>query len=141
MRDFVRLRKLHILATPAAALGAVLTLGVLSGAQEPGQGRLQEPVYRVTKATSQPVKAGETAAHPLDPALAMAYEGLDRIRQDVRDYSCTIAKRERVGDVLGDYEYMSAKIRTSSSPSRSKDAKSSSWKARTEAKCARTREA
>ncbi len=94
----------------AAPLVVVAAMTAMCGAQQPAQQRLQEPVYRVTKATSQPIKAGETS-HPLDPALDMAREGLERIRRDVRDYTCTIAKRERVGDVLEDYEYMFAKIR------------------------------
>jgi hypothetical protein len=89
---------------------AWLAMGGICRAQQPGQGSLQEPVYRVTKATSQPVKAGQ-GTHPLDPALDLAREGLERIRRDIRDYTCTIAKRERVGDVLNDYEYMFAKIR------------------------------
>jgi hypothetical protein len=98
---------LAILASP---LAAVLAVTMICDAQQPGANRLQEPVYRVTKATSQPAKAGEPA-HPLDPALDIARQGLDRIQSDVRDYTCTIAKRERVGDVLHDYEYMFAKIR------------------------------
>jgi hypothetical protein len=96
-----------VLASP---LAAVLAVTVMCGAQQPGQTRLQEPVFRVAKAASQPVKAGEQS-HPLDPALKVAREGLERIRSEVRDYTCTIVKRERVGDTLGDYEYMFAKIR------------------------------
>ncbi|MBW3598809.1 MAG: DUF1571 domain-containing protein [Planctomycetes bacterium] len=96
-----------VLASP---LAAVLAVTVMCDAQQPRDVRLQEPVYRVTKRTSQPAKAAE-AEHPLDPALRVAREGLERIRRDVRDYTCTIAKRERVGDVLGEYEYMFAKIR------------------------------
>jgi hypothetical protein len=41
----------------------------------------------------------------------MARAGLERIRRDIRDYTCTVAKRERVGDVVQDYEYMFAKVR------------------------------
>lgn len=103
-----------VIALFAGPTLAVLAIAVAGIAQQPGQEKLQEPVYRVTKATSQPAKAGEAAAaapHPLDPALALAQTGLDRIRRDIRDYTCTIIKRERVGDVVMDYEYMSAKIR------------------------------
>src|SRR5690606_10571145 len=92
------------------ALLAAFVTAPLCSAQQSEQERLQEPVYRVTKATSQPVQAGDPT-HPLDPALDMARKGLERIRAEIRDYTCTVAKRERVGDVLGDYEYMLAKIR------------------------------
>ncbi len=110
MKHFAMLKLRATLFLGAAALPLAVMMAAWCGAQQPGQDRLQEPVYRVTKATSQPIRAGE-ATHPLDPALDMAREGLERIRSDVRDYTCTVAKRERVGDVLGDYEYMFAKIR------------------------------
>jgi hypothetical protein len=51
------------------------------------------------------------AAHPLDPALEIARERLEFLKQNVRDYTCTIVKRERVDGELGDYQYMAAKIR------------------------------
>jgi hypothetical protein len=103
-------RFVNSLALRLSAFCAVIGAALIGLAQQPGQQQLREPVYRVTKATSQPAKAGE-GAHALDPALDMAREGLVRIRHDIRDYTCTIAKRERVGDVLMDYEYMFAKIR------------------------------
>lgn len=53
------------------------------------------------------------APHPLDPALELAREGLDHIRKNVRDYQCTIIKRERVNGELGEYQYMFAKVRQS----------------------------
>jgi hypothetical protein len=107
MKQLAIIKRLALGLTAAGAISAAALLGV---AQQPGQQQLREPVYRVTKATSQPAKTGE-AAHQLDPALDMAREGLDRIRRDIRDYTCTIAKRERIGDVLNEYEYMFAKIR------------------------------
>jgi hypothetical protein len=107
MRKFVAVKNL---ALGLASFSVAAALALVGAAQQPGQQQLREPVYRVTKATSQPAKAGE-GGHQLDPALDMAREGLDRIRRDIRDYTCTIAKRERIGDVLNDYEYMFAKIR------------------------------
>jgi hypothetical protein len=38
--------------------------------------------------------------HPLDPALKMAEEGLQRIRAEIRDYTATLTKRERIGGKL-----------------------------------------
>lgn len=70
---------------------------------------LREPVFRVANA---PEKTPTTApAHPLDPAISFAEEGLARLRREVKDYTCTIIKRERIKGELNDYEYMSAKIR------------------------------
>lgn len=49
--------------------------------------------------------------HPLDPALKIANEGRDRIRREIKDYSATLIKRERIDDTLHDYEFMSIKVR------------------------------
>lgn len=69
---------------------------------------LKEPVFRVANANSASPKP---AAHPLDPAIEIAKQGLTHIHQHVKDYTCTIIKRERIKGTLGDFEYMSAKIR------------------------------
>src|SRR5687767_7546106 len=37
-------------------------------------------------------------SHPLDPALKIARDGLEHIKKNVHDYTCTIIKRERVND-------------------------------------------
>jgi hypothetical protein len=60
---------------------------------------------------ANPEKSPSGAPHPLDPALKIAEERLRFLQDHVRDYTCTIVKRERVKDVLGDYQYMFAKIR------------------------------
>jgi hypothetical protein len=49
--------------------------------------------------------------HPLDPALKIAREGLEHIEADVRDYTATVIKRERIKDKLTDHIYMQVKIR------------------------------
>ena len=49
--------------------------------------------------------------HPLDPAIKMAEEGLQRIDSSIKDYTAVLVKRERVGGTLQPYEYMEAKIR------------------------------
>lgn len=63
------------------------------------------------KAPAEPEPKAEEKSHPLDPALKVAREGLEYLKANVRDYTCTIIKRERVNNELGEYQYMSAKIR------------------------------
>jgi hypothetical protein len=41
----------------------------------------------------------------------IARAGVKRIDGEIRDYSCLMVKRERVEGVLGDYQYMVAKVR------------------------------
>ena len=77
-------------------------------AVEPGSA-LREPVHRVAKA-NHPVNAA-AASHPLDPALEMARQAQSLIQATIADYTCTIVKQERIKGVLGDMEFMEAKIR------------------------------
>jgi len=58
------------------------------------------------------VAQAASGVHPLQPALDLAQRGLARIKADLRDYSCTIVKRERLHNTLGEHEYMFAKIRS-----------------------------
>ena len=58
------------------------------------------------------VAQAATGVHPLQPALDLAQQGLVKINANVRDYSCTIVKRERIDGKLGEHEYMFAKIRS-----------------------------
>jgi len=96
----------------ACLLGA---LGMMGGslvghawAQQPAS-QLKEPIYRISKArTDENINAN---SHPLDPAIELAQNGLKTLRANVRDYTCVLVKRERIGDQLGDYEYMFAKVR------------------------------
>jgi hypothetical protein len=106
-RSFLR----ALVATSASCLAA----GACAGEPETADG-LKEPVYRVSKAsTALPVPAER---HPLDPALDMAREALTRIQRGtsdehprIDDYTCRIAKQERIKGELGQVEYMDAKIR------------------------------
>jgi hypothetical protein len=100
-----------------ALLAGCLLLGAASWVSaDPPQRQIREPVYRVSNAKVDP--ADRTAQrHPLDDALDVARKGLRRIRQGepgrppIRDYTCTMVKRERVDGKLNDYEYMFCKIR------------------------------
>ncbi len=49
--------------------------------------------------------------HPLWPTLELAVKSYQHIRKDIKDYSCTVVRRERVHGVLQDFEYMQAKVR------------------------------
>ncbi len=62
------------------------------------------------------VGAGDATAatvgqHPLEPALELAQRGLAQLRANVKDYSCTMVKRERVDGKLCEHQYIFAKIR------------------------------
>lgn len=87
------------------ALGGTAMAAAPLWAQE---NALREPVHRVAKADGIGSASG---LHPLDPALALAKDSLARIQHGVADYTATIIKRERIKGVLGNYEYMFAKIR------------------------------
>lgn len=49
--------------------------------------------------------------HPLREPLAMAIDAYDRTRREIRDYTCTLEKRERVGGRLLGPEIIQAKMR------------------------------
>jgi hypothetical protein len=71
-----------------------------------------DPAVRPAATTSEP--AGKNAAspeHPLVPALKMADSALKNLESNVKDYTCTLIKRERIGDKLGEQEFMFVKIR------------------------------
>ena len=80
--------------------------------QESREG-LRLPVYRVAQAPAPPARpaANQAAEHPLQPMIAKAEELLKKMDRDVQDYTAMLVKRERIGNVLHDYQYMQAKIR------------------------------
>jgi len=83
-----------------------------ASSQQPGKSpeRLREPVYRVAR---PPLAVAKKApqGHPLDPAIAVARQCLTNIQTNVKDYTCTLVKRERINGELGDHEFMFTKIR------------------------------
>jgi hypothetical protein len=93
--------------------------------------KLAEPVYRVaTEATvSAPLATDQAAAapaspatkvpldftqkpgeHPLAPVLRNLKISQDELDNNIRDYSCTFAKREQINGQLGDYQYILLKV-------------------------------
>lgn len=51
------------------------------------------------------------SSHPLLPALKIAYRSYDFLTENVKDYSCRVAKRERIDGRLRPYEFLDAKVR------------------------------
>jgi len=49
--------------------------------------------------------------HPLEPWIQYASSRYDYARQHVRDHTCVLIKRERMGSALSDYQYLIAKSR------------------------------
>jgi hypothetical protein len=65
----------------------------------------------VGNANAGEAEAVVLAEHPLEPALKIAQKGLDSIKANIKDYSATMVKRERIDGVLGEHEYMFCKVR------------------------------
>ena len=72
--------------TLACVLPALAMLLVPCTLQAQGQSQYKHPVHRVAKAN--PDSSPRAEAHPLDPALKRARDGLIAFRQNVRDYKC-----------------------------------------------------
>lgn len=87
-----------------AAAGASSALIRSAAAADPV---LTEPVHRVASASTRPA----SPVHSLDRALQIARDGLRHCQENVKDYTAVLIKRERVGGVLGQHEYMYAKVR------------------------------
>ncbi len=92
----------------AIALGASLTLAGQAIAQGSGLVPAGDTAQGNIGAGDATSVVGE---HPLEPALALAKRGLDQLRTSIKDYSCTVVKRERIDGKLNEHEYMFAKIR------------------------------
>jgi outer membrane lipoprotein-sorting protein len=104
----------------AVALAAVLILPFAIGSSACGQPVGAAPATGPglvpngglsTANANAGVASAATGVHPLQPALDLAQQGLAKINANIRDYSCTVVKRERIDGKLGEHEYMFAKIR------------------------------
>jgi hypothetical protein len=97
----------------AAAVVLPLTAGSAAHGQQPAgavPGLVPNGGLPATSANAG-VAAAAQGVHPLQPALDLAQQGLAKINANIRDYSCTIVKRERIDGKLGEHEYMFAKIK------------------------------
>lgn len=116
-------RKKLIVYGVSALLLCGLALSIPAALAEPTPTKAvadKQPVSKEGTKDATKVEGGEhdtkkdaTApdSHPLDPALKVARDGLQYIKENVRDYTCTIIKRERVNNELGEHQFMFAKIR------------------------------
>jgi hypothetical protein len=93
----------------AAVFPVLLIPFAVGDEQQRSREGLKEPVFRVSKRFVPPDTTN--AEHPLDPAIEVAREALVHVRDNVRDYSCTIVKRERIDGEVGEQQYMLAQIR------------------------------
>jgi hypothetical protein len=91
--------------------------GVAGGQPAPSASQTTRPAYQVAErsesaqASAAPqLAAGQPNEHPLMPALKWAYSGIGNVEK-IQDYSATLAKRERIGGKVNDFDYMFVKIR------------------------------
>jgi hypothetical protein len=110
LNRFVAVAGIALLAGFHASLvsGQVTEQTPAPGPQTAERG-LNEPVYRISK--NQPVQPAAPVPHSLDPALAIAHQGLAISQGSINDYTAKLVKRERIEDTLGEHEYMFIKIR------------------------------
>ena len=116
-----------VVATIAAAGALFLSDDIL------GQGQIAEPVYRVANeavavqpgtavAAAAPAPASLEAAvsldftqqageHPLAPVIRVSKASLEHIDRNIRDYSATLVKQERVNGDLSEHQHIFVKIR------------------------------
>ncbi len=97
----------RFLSTSALVGGSLVSPALL--AQEPRGPNATEPISRIAKNNTSLASVAEP--HPLDPALEIARSSLQNIRSSIQDYTAIVIKREQVGGVLGEYEFIGAKIR------------------------------
>ncbi len=99
------------------SLGLVACSAAFSPAQQPpaqaistpSNPALTEPVVRVSK--NEPSIPAAATPHPLDPAIQLAHQSLGLVRNDIKDYTAVLVKRERIGNTLSENEFMFIKVR------------------------------
>jgi hypothetical protein len=84
-----------VVATSAAV--ATTTTALAASDQAVIQASIQQPTFE--------------ADHPLAPALRLARVGLATIDRDIKDYSCTLIKRERIGGRLHPHQTVELRVR------------------------------
>lgn len=105
--------KPSIFGATIITLIAILFVAFRSGDEgDFNDGVINKSVPQTTGSIAQAdTEVDDNGSHPIDPALEVARKGLKNIRENVRDYTATIVKREQVGGKVGDYQYMEAKVR------------------------------
>ena len=103
---------------PADSQNPQPAAGGTSAASAPLKLPKMRPAYHLAERSEAALAApvapalapGQANEHPLMPVLRWAYAGMVDIEK-IQDYSATVAKRERIGGKLLDYEYMFVKLR------------------------------
>ena len=98
------------------AFGPVLFACLTAAAQQPaaappGPGLVPNGDTAQVNADAGTAGAAAAGEHPLEPALQLAAKGLASIQANIKDYTCTMVKRERIDGKLGEHQYMFAKMR------------------------------
>jgi hypothetical protein len=89
---------------------APMTTGSFAGSAAPNQ--LMRPGPMVVAFANLPMgEQPQVAEHPLAGALRIAERSMDNINKNVKDYTCTMIKRERIDGEVTDPEYMYVKVR------------------------------
>ncbi len=121
-KSIIRFSLMLALSVPAGLMGVVGAWGEDAPAgTRTDRDSLPHPIFKVankldgeeqTDGTAAPAGGQPAAqAHPLEPALQMAYKALGTIQNNIKDYSCTLVKRERIDGTLLAPEFMFIKIR------------------------------
>jgi len=96
-------------STPAAATTEMPAAAPIQQRPAYQLAERSEAAQAATSAAPQ-LAPGQSSEHPLMPVLRWAYAGLGNVEK-IEDYSATVAKRERIGGKVGEYEYMFIKLR------------------------------
>lgn len=95
-----------IIRRDLVAILAICTSCIVSEAIQAQETGTSAPAAKVSDARLEP-----TPVHSLDRALNIARTGLRDCRNEVKDYTAILVKRERVDGVLGQHEYAKLKVR------------------------------
>jgi hypothetical protein len=116
----VRFPRLARLACCSVMLGTLANATFAEESRRGDRDRLPQPVYKVTERLENPVENNNVgpgqpanAEHPLAPVIQMAKENLAHMKANIKDYSATLVKKERVGDTINEQEFLFVKIRQS----------------------------
>lgn len=96
---------------PLIAVVAASSIALAQEAVPQGPGLTPNGGGAAGNANADEATAAVAGQHPLEPALELARRGLERLPTTIKDYSCTVVKRERIDGKLGEHQYLFAKIR------------------------------
>lgn len=103
--EMMRFSKTTIMA--CSFIATALMVGTVDVTAEESTGSAK-PRTTFRLPTGEPGAAGE---HPLLPLVQQAEIAYRDLRRNIRDYSCIMVRRERVGGRLGKHEFIYAKVR------------------------------